>query len=114
MGCLPIMVLPNGDVKFTGGGGDVGLIAQPKKEDVKEEEDEGADADLEAMRRTMISVGGSRRIPMVEQAPFATTSERLDKVLTLVEKHILGRTPPERAKEPGTESEKPGTEEEEE
>jgi len=114
MGSLPILVLPNGDVKFSGGGGDVGMIAEPKKKEEPKEEDLNQNADLEALRRTMISVGGSGRIPMVEQAPFATTSERLDKILTLVEKHILGRTPPKRATEPGTGTKKPGTEIEEE
>jgi hypothetical protein len=47
------------------------------------------------LRRTTITVGGSKNIPMVEQAPFATTSERIAKILYLVEKHVLGRTPPE-------------------
>jgi len=110
MGCLPVMVLPNGDVKFSGGGGDVGIISQPKKTEPTEEE-KAAWSDLEVLRRTMISVGGSLRVPMVEQAPFATTSDRLDKILSLVEKHILGRTPPKR-EAPVTP--KPGTEEEEE
>lgn len=94
MGVLPVLILPNGHVTFAGVGGDVGLIAQPKKNEQEDAPD--ASGDLDALRRTIIMVGNMAAIPMMEQAPFATTSERIDKTLYLIEKHILGRTPAER------------------
>jgi hypothetical protein len=95
MGSLPIIVLPNGDVSFSGGGGSAALVADPTKKKETKVEDQPLSTDLEAFRRAMMIAGGSRNVPMVEQAPFATTSDRLAKIINLVEKHVLAAPVPD-------------------
>jgi len=65
-----------------------------KTEETKAEEQNAVD-DLEVYRRNMSMVAGTRRVPQFEQAPFPTVSDRLAKTLYLVERHLLGRRPPE-------------------
>jgi hypothetical protein len=86
MGAVPVVILPKGDVLFAGGGGAVALVGEPKRK-----EDLDDNAALESLRRILTAVGGQCGVPMMEQSPFATTSNRLAKMLFLIEKHVLKR-----------------------